>query len=89
METGKIIATQRNSAETLEIGIKFNIAPHRALQKNILKKENLEQIEKFYSWVAMGETLYLEVGGKRVAKAKFGYNVFSGRGNVESVLLEN
>ena len=87
MTTGKIIATQKRSDETLVIDVKFNVAPHRALQKNILKKENLEKIEEFYHWFAMSEILYLEVDGRRVAKAKFDYNVFSGRGNVESQLL--
>ena len=87
MKTGKIIATKRNANETLEIEVKFTIAPHRALQKNILKKENLEKIEEFYSWMAMHEILYLEVDGKRVAKSQFDYNVFSGRGNVESWLI--
>lgn len=87
MKTGKIIATKKNSSDVLEINVKFNIAAHRALQKNILKRENLEKIEEFYSWFAMKEILYLEVDGKRVAKAVFDYNVFSGRGNVESELL--
>lgn len=87
MKNGKIVATKRNSTETLEISVKFAVAPHVALQKNILNKKNLEKIEEFYSWFAMKEILFLEVEGKRVAKATFDYNVFSGRGNVESELL--
>lgn len=87
MKTGKIIATKRNSNETLEICVKFSIAAHRALQKNIFN--NLKKIEEFYHWMAMKEILFLEVDGKRVAKATFDYNVFSGRGNVESELLES
>ena len=87
MKKGKIVATKRNSNDTLEINIRFDIAAHRALQKNILKRDNLDKIQEFYSWFAMNEILYLEIDGKRVAKAKFDYNVFSGRGNVESELL--
>lgn len=85
MRNGEIVAVKRNSEETLVIHVRFSIAPHRALQKNILV--NREEIEAFYSWMAMGETIYLKVDGKFVAKAKFDYNAFSGRGNVESWLL--
>lgn len=85
MENGTIIALKRNSNETLSIPVRFSIAPHRALQKNILA--NREKIEEFYSWMAMSETIYLSVNGKYVAKATFDFNAFSGRGNVESVRL--
>lgn len=85
MTNGTIIATKRNSNETLQIPVRYNIAAHKALQKNILAHR--EEIMKFYSWVAMAEKIYLQVENVNVAEAKFCYNVFSGHGDVESRLL--